>query len=76
MLNSTFKAISQSYERSLKHLSQGKPLNNTRVAALLDTLSPVRDARGWVSWIDDVALVARRTVQRLISILSSTAGLS
>lgn len=47
----------------------------TGVAALLDALSPVWDAGGRVSWVDDVTLVACRTVERLVSILSRAAGL-
>lgn len=50
--------------------------NYTGVATLLDALSPVRDASGRVSWVDDVALVACRTVKRLVSVLSCAAGLS
>lgn len=48
----------------------------TRVAALLDALPPVRDASSRVSGVDDVALVARGAVKRLISIFSGAAGLS
>lgn len=50
--------------------------SRTRVAALLDALTPVWDASCWVSWVDDVALIACRAVKRLISILSCTACLS
>lgn len=43
---------------------------------MLDALSPVRDASCGVSGVDDVTLVASGAVKRLISILSSAAGLS
>lgn len=54
----------------------GNCSRHTRVATLLDTLSPVWDASGRVSWINDVALVARGTMKRLVSILGRAAGLS
>lgn len=50
--------------------------SHTRVPALLDALSSVWDAGGGVSWVDDVALVARGAVERLVPILSGAAGLS
>lgn len=43
---------------------------------MLDALSPVRDTGTRVSGVDDVALVARGAVKRLVFIFSSAAGLS
>lgn len=60
----------------LMDISHGNCSRHTRVATLLDTLSPVWDASGRVSWINDVALVARGTMKRLVSILGRAAGLS
>lgn len=48
----------------------------TRISTLLDALSPVGDPFCCVARINDVAFVSRWTMQRLISILSSAAGLS
>lgn len=42
---------------------------------MLDALPPVRDASSRVSGVDDVALVARGAVKRLVSIFSGAAGL-
>lgn len=47
----------------------------TRVATLLDALSSVRNAGSRISWIDDVALVARGAVERLVPVLGCAAGL-
>ena len=47
----------------------------TRVTTRLDALSPVGDANGGVSLVDDVALVARGTVKGLVTILCGAACL-
>lgn len=49
---------------------------HTRIATLLNALTPVRDASSGVSGVDDVALVASGAVKRLVSIFSGAAGLS
>lgn len=48
----------------------------TGISSLLDALPSVGNTCSCISWVDYVALVARRTVERLVSILSGAAGLS
>lgn len=69
-----YKTIS--HGSSLSCLSYHKRASLTGVPTLLDALSPVRDASRRVSWVDDVTLVACGAVERLVSVLSCTAGLS
>lgn len=49
--------------------------NSTRVGTLLDALSPIGDSSVRVSWVDDVAFVSCRTVERFIAVLCCTARL-
>lgn len=48
----------------------------TWISTELDALAPVRDSFSHVTWVDDMAFIACGAMQRLISILSGTAGLS
>lgn len=52
------------------------PSQLTWISTELDALAPVRDSFSCVAGVDDMALIPRGAMQRLISILSGAAGLS